>query len=276
MAKGSPAPLFPAFVTVGLATNHLSAALSDQSKFDDSVVSDSNDQEEDDDEDSLADCLRGSAYDAQCVSDSDLISHSDHEEEDADFEDDDVAECPRGSVSEAKRTGADDFDSSAFGVHNGCPTVLVRGVHYDDIQHHNWTRPKSGNPTLFGQVALVNNFRLSRAFVKALCGWIRSPYFNPRHVREFNQCRSLRQQLFPLMPMFIKNVPVSTKYLKKVKKRGFVGNSLLKQFPYGSMLRTLLSKLNLKAGHAIVGSELKLKVVTCRAAVCSSARRMDI
>jgi hypothetical protein len=71
-------------------------------------------------------------------------------------------------------------------------------------------------------MALREKHGLSTQVIEDQNNWVNSNGFDPTHVRLCDQLKTRRNQLLPLLPLYISTVPVEKSYKKKAKQKGYL------------------------------------------------------
>jgi len=81
------------------------------------------------------------------------------------------------------------------------------------------TEMRSANTTQLGQVAMREHNNMSESQLRGLHAWLNSKYWCKEDVIQAQALKNRRLQLFPLLPVFVKDATPSKKYLKHAMKR---------------------------------------------------------
>lgn len=122
---------------------------------------------------------------------------------------------------------------------------LVKGTHYHQIKD---TRPatqvRGVTTTQFAQVAIKENFRMSKDLVNVLHSWINSDYFQKEDVRKVDTLKNRRRQLFPLLRLYVLHVAAKSQYIKRAKQRGYATETVTLAFPFLDINDTIVRDLS--------------------------------
>ena len=216
-----------------LGSRLLSAALGwSDTSFPDDSASDDADEDAHSFQDMLVDQYRGSKSTS------------------GDSSDDSSGDSSNDSSDDSSNDSSNDSDNG-FGrasSEEACqdPMVLISGTHYDHVTVPVPTKKPSGaTPTMFGQVAITEKFRISRAEMNAIRMWVRGNYFQPSDVRGAQQAKKWVNTFLPMLHLYTKAVPAAAAFLKRIKERGYSRPTLLLTFAYFSLLELLLREARL-------------------------------
>lgn len=162
-------------------------------------------------------------------------------EDDSDVSDSYLAEVattvPRSRVQDQKRQEQEQ------------PTnALVRHNHFDQyavVFEQSGATIKAGTATAFAQVPLKENFRLPRAYLDQHKVFVNASFFDPAHVVGFDQIQKRRTQFFPVPRIYSRELPVTKRFSKLMKRRGFGADAKTLSFPFRSHIEHILMELSL-------------------------------
>jgi hypothetical protein len=127
----------------------------------------------------------------------------------------------------------------------GLAPFLHKNVHYHSILDvRDECKTRAASTTQFHEVAIKCHHRMTKALVTAIQEWTQAPYFQAESVVGADQCNNRRRQLFPLHLLYVLNVSITKKHLRKIKKRGFSSNTLTLKFPFLNHLDVIIRELN--------------------------------
>ena len=104
---------------------------------------------------------------------------------------------------------------------------------------------RAGTATAFAQVPLKENFRLPRAYLDQHKVFVNASFFNPAHVVGFDQIQKRRTQFFPVPRIYSRELKVTKRFSKLMKRRGFGADAKALSFPFRSHIEHILMELSL-------------------------------